>query len=103
QMDYMIKRRIIEDPKLTDEQPVLLLIVSEGGIPFFSHSFIEDKTFEDHLFGGFFTAINSFINEKFSEGLDRASFGKHTLLMDTISHLLCVMYMRGNHILLRSE
>jgi len=93
QMDYMIKRRIIEDPKLTDEQPIFLLIVSEGGIPFFSHSFIEDKAFEDHLFGGFFTAINSFINEKFSEGLDRASFGKHTLLMDSISpFLMCYIY-----------
>ncbi|MFW9783563.1 MAG: tetratricopeptide repeat protein, partial [Candidatus Heimdallarchaeota archaeon] len=93
QIDYIIKRRIIEDPKLTDEQPVLLLIVSEGGIPFFSHSFNKDKAFEDHLFGGFFTAINSFIHEMFSEGLDRASFGKHTLLMDSVSpFLMCYVY-----------
>ncbi|MFX1234259.1 MAG: tetratricopeptide repeat protein [Promethearchaeota archaeon] len=93
QMGYMIKNRLIENPELSDEEPLLLLIVSEGGIPFFSYSFIEDKTFEDHLFGGFFTTFNSFINEKFSEGLDRASFGKHTLLMDSISpFLMCYIY-----------
>lgn len=93
QMEHMIRKRRIEVPELSDEEPVLLLIVSEGGIPFFSQSFIEDKSFEDHLFGGFFTAINSFINEKFSEGLERASFGEHTLLMNSISpFLMCYVY-----------
>jgi len=89
----MIRRRELDVPELLDEEPVLLLIVSEGGTPLFSQSFIEDKAFEDHLFGGFFTAINSFINEKFSEGLDRAIFGEHTLLMDSISPLMiCYVY-----------
>ncbi|MFX0001633.1 MAG: tetratricopeptide repeat protein, partial [Candidatus Hermodarchaeota archaeon] len=93
QMEHMVKKRMIKAPELSDEEPVLLLIVSEGGTPFFSQSFIEDKSFEDHLFGGFFTAINSFINEKFSEGLDRASFGDHTLLMNTVSpFLMCYIY-----------
>ncbi|MFX0022529.1 MAG: tetratricopeptide repeat protein [Candidatus Hermodarchaeota archaeon] len=93
QMEHMIAKRKIEVPELLDEEPVLLLIVSEGGMPFFSQSFIEDKTFEDHLFGGFFTAINAFINEKFSEGLERASFGDHTLLMNSVSpFLMCYIY-----------
>ncbi|MFX0007583.1 MAG: hypothetical protein ACFFAV_12750, partial [Candidatus Hermodarchaeota archaeon] len=56
-------------------------------------SFTQDKTFEDHLFGGFFTAINTFINEIFSEGLDRVSFGEYTLLMNSISpFLMCYVY-----------
>ncbi len=93
QMDHMISKRKIEVPQLSDEEPVLLLIVSEGGIPFFSRSFMEDKSFEDHLFGGFFTAINAFINEKFSEGLERASFGDHTLIMNSVSpFLMCYVY-----------
>jgi len=93
QMQRMIKKRQIDVPELSDEEPVLLLIVSEGGIPFFSQSFIEDKAFEDHLFGGFFTTLNSFISDKFEEGLDRASFGKHTLLMNSITpFLLCYVY-----------
>jgi tetratricopeptide (TPR) repeat protein len=93
QMEHMLKKSVIDIPELSDEDPVLLLIISEGGVPFFSKSFIEDKAFEDHLFGGFFTAINSFINEKFAEGLDRASFGEHTLLMNSVSpFLLCYVY-----------
>jgi tetratricopeptide (TPR) repeat protein len=93
QIENMLRNRIIDAPELSDEEPVLLLIVSEGGMPFFTQSFIDDKAFEDHLFGGFFTAINSFINEEFSEGLDRASFGKHTLLMNSISpFLICYIY-----------
>ncbi|MFX1242656.1 MAG: tetratricopeptide repeat protein, partial [Promethearchaeota archaeon] len=93
QMDKMVRRRAIEIPELSDEEPVLLLIASEGGIPFFSQSFIKDKLFEDHLFGGFFTAINTFINEVFSEGLNRASFGEYTLLMNSLSpFLMCYVY-----------
>ena len=93
QMEKMVRRRAIEIPELSDEEPVLLLIVSEGGMPFFSQSFVEEKYFEEHLFGGFFTTINSFINEMFSEGLDRASFGNYTLLMNSISpFLMCYIY-----------
>lgn len=93
QIDNMIRRQLDEIPEVLDEEPILLLIISEGGVPFFSQSFIEDKDFEDYLFGGFFSAINSFINERFSEGLDRASFGNHTLLMESVSpFLLCYVY-----------
>jgi len=93
QMENMAKKRAIDVPDLSDEEPVHLLIVSEGGTPFFSQSFIEDESFEDDIFGSFFTAINSFINEKFSEGLDRASFGEYTLLMNSASpFLMCYVY-----------
>ena len=93
QMENMTKKRLYDVPELSDEEPVHLLIVSEGGTPFFSQSFIEDESFEDDIFGSFFTAINSFINEKFSEGLDRASFGEYTLLMNSASpFLMCYVY-----------
>jgi len=93
QMENMVRRRPLEISPLSNEEPVFLLIVSEGGKPIFSQSFEEDQSFEGYLFGGFFTAINSFISEKFSEGLDRASFGEHTLLMNSISpFLMCYVY-----------
>lgn len=95
QMENMIQKRVVEGPELSDEEPLLLLIVSEGGEPILSHSFIDDQSFEDYLFGSFFTAINSFINEKFSEGLDRASFGEHTLLMKSISPFLMFYVYKG--------
>ncbi len=93
QMDYMMNKRMIEVPELVDEDPILLLIISEGGVPLFTQYFIKDKIFKDHLLGGFFTAINSFVIEMFSDGLDRASFGDHTLLMKSIPpFLLCYVY-----------
>jgi tetratricopeptide (TPR) repeat protein len=95
QMENMIRKRAIEVPVPSNERPVFLLIVSEGGRPIFSQSFEEDQNFEDYLFGGFFTAINSFINEKFSEGLDRASFGEHTLLMNSVSPFFICYLFKG--------
>jgi len=95
QLENMVRKRLIEVPELSDEVPVFLLIVSEGGVPFFSQSFIEDKSFEDHLFGGFLTAINSFINEKFSKGLDRASFGEYTVILKPIPPFLVCYFFKG--------
>ena len=89
----MLKRRTIEVPNLLDEEPILLLIISKDGIPIFTQSFSKDKIFEAHVFGGFFTALNSFISNIFSEGLDRASFGEYTLLMkDFKPFLFCYIY-----------
>jgi tetratricopeptide (TPR) repeat protein len=95
QMENMIRKRVVEVPELLNEDPVLLLIVSEGGIPIFSQLFVKDPSFEDHLFGGFFTAINSFIREKFSEGLDRATFGEHTLLLNSVSPFMVCYVFKG--------
>jgi hypothetical protein len=65
----------------SSEEPVVLLIMNEGGIPIFSHVFSEDWSFENDLISGFLSAINSFSGELFSEGLDRAKFGEHTIVM----------------------
>ncbi|MFX1569593.1 MAG: tetratricopeptide repeat protein [Promethearchaeota archaeon] len=93
QMGLMVRKRVVVVPELSDEDPVLLLIVSEGGRPIFSQSFIKDQIIEDHLFGGFLSAIDSFVNEMFSEGLDRVSFGEHTLLMNSVSpFFMCYVY-----------
>jgi hypothetical protein len=95
QIELMVRKRVKESPELPDEEPVLLLIVLEGGTPFFSQFFIEDHSFKDHLFGGFLSAINSFMNEMFSEELDRASFGEYTLLMNSISPFMIFYIYKG--------
>ncbi|MFW9782838.1 MAG: hypothetical protein ACFFFB_11200, partial [Candidatus Heimdallarchaeota archaeon] len=95
QMENMIKRRIMEGSDFSDEQPVLLLIVSEGGTPLFSQSFIEHEDFEDHLIGGFLSAFNSFVDEIFSGELDRASFGEHTLLINSLTPFFMCYIFKG--------
>lgn len=95
QMGLMVQKRLLESPKLPDEDPVFILIVSEGGRPIFSQSFIKNQKFEDYLLGGFLSAINSFISEIFAEGLDRASFGEHTLLMSPLSPFIICYIFKG--------
>jgi len=95
QMENIVQKRVLESPKLSDEEPVLLIIISEGGVPMFSKIFVKDQVFEDHLFGGFVSAINSFVSEKFSEGLDRAIFGEYTLLMNSVSPFLTCYVFKG--------
>ncbi|MFX1490428.1 MAG: tetratricopeptide repeat protein, partial [Promethearchaeota archaeon] len=96
QMENIIRQRMIEKPKLSDENPVLLLIVSEGGIPLFSYSFKEEESIDSEIFSGFLTTIDYFINEMFSEGLDRAIFGEHTLLMKSIPPFFISYIFKGD-------
>ncbi|MFW9866713.1 MAG: tetratricopeptide repeat protein [Candidatus Thorarchaeota archaeon] len=93
---HMIRKQMVEDPKLLEEDPVLLLIISEGGIPLFSHSFIEQKSIDSEVFGGFLTTIDYFIKELFSEGLDRAIFGEHTLIMKSIPPFFISYIFKGD-------
>ncbi|MFX0000905.1 MAG: tetratricopeptide repeat protein [Candidatus Hodarchaeota archaeon] len=95
QMERMIRKREIIVPELTDEEPIVLLIISQGGRPVFSKSFAEEWAFEDHLFGGFLTAINSFSGEMFSEGLNRANFGEYTIIMNSLEPFLACYLFKG--------
>ncbi|MBY9010696.1 MAG: tetratricopeptide repeat protein [Candidatus Lokiarchaeota archaeon] len=93
QMENMVKNRMIAAPETSEENPVSVLIITEGGIPLLSHSFIEIKEFESHLFSGFLTTINYFMKETFSEDLDRFVFGKYTLLMKSVApFFICYVY-----------
>ncbi|MFX1326377.1 MAG: hypothetical protein ACFE8N_15615, partial [Promethearchaeota archaeon] len=96
QMARMVKKQAVKVPELSDEESVFLLIISEGGEPIFSQKFSEDRSFEDHLFGGFLTTIDYFIKETFSEGLDRAMFGDYTLLMKSIPPFFISYIFKGD-------
>ncbi len=96
QMENMVKRRMIDIPKIAEEEPVSIYIITEGGKALFSHSFIEDKSIESHLFGGFLTTIDYFIREMFSEGLDRAIFGDYILLMKSIPPFFISYIFKGD-------
>ena len=93
QMKSMIYRHVSQTSEIASEEPILLLITSEAGTPVFSKSFKEEFTFQDHLWGGFLTAFNTFSGEMLSEGLDRAKFGEYILIMKAVSpFLVCYLY-----------
>lgn len=92
-MDLMQGKREINVPKPVEEDPVLLLILTDGGVLIFSHSFAKEWSFDSELFGGFLSAFNSISDEVFSEGLDRVKFGQHTVLMEPLANFsVCYLY-----------
>ena len=92
-IEYLVESGTIEKPEVIDEQPVVLLIIGEGGILLFSYSFTDEWKFDEELFSGFLTAFNSISDEIFSEGLDRVKFGKHTVLVEPIkSYSVCYLF-----------
>jgi len=78
------EEKITPSPQLAIEQPVLLLIIAKGGVLIFSYPFTDDLKFDDEVISGFLTAFDSFSDELFSKGLDRAKFGDYSVVMDTI-------------------
>jgi hypothetical protein len=93
----------IEPPKIVDEQSMLILILTEGGVPLFSHPFSDEWKFDDDLFGGFLTAFNSISDEIFSEGLDRVKFGDHTVLMEPIENFSVCYLFKGQTYLAKQK
>ncbi|MFW9940742.1 MAG: tetratricopeptide repeat protein [Candidatus Thorarchaeota archaeon] len=94
-LDLMQGRRAVNAPNLIDEEPVLLLIITGGGILLFSYPFSDEIKINDELFGSFLSAITSFSDEFFSEGLDRAKFGQYTILMKEITDFSFCYVFKG--------
>ncbi|MFW9950909.1 MAG: tetratricopeptide repeat protein, partial [Candidatus Thorarchaeota archaeon] len=95
QIKMMIQKRRNEIPEVNVEIPVMILVISEGGIPTFTKLFTETFKVEDDLISSFLSAFNTFSGELFSEGLDRASFGEYTLIMRQISKFLVCYLFKG--------
>ncbi|MHA2038236.1 MAG: tetratricopeptide repeat protein [Promethearchaeota archaeon] len=92
-MNLMQGKREINAPKLVNEEPILLLILTNGGVLIFSHSFDDEWIFDSELFGGFLSAFNTISDEVFSEGLDRVKFGHHTVLIESVADFsVCYLY-----------
>ncbi|MHA1746557.1 MAG: tetratricopeptide repeat protein [Promethearchaeota archaeon] len=81
QLSTMLKQKPIEIPDTSSESPMVLLIMAKSGLPLYTKIFSKDWKFSEGLFSGFLSAFNNFSAQIFSEGLDRANFGKFTILM----------------------
>ncbi len=102
-MDIILESRPVKLPELIDEVPVLLLIIAEGGVPAFSNQFAEDWDIEDGFISNFLTAFNTFSEEVFSKGLDRAKFGEFTLVMDSIGNFTVCYLFKGQSYLAKQK
>jgi len=95
QITLMIQKRRVEVPEVIEEEPIMILVISEAGIPTFSKLFAESFLVEDELISSFLAAFNTFSGELFSEGLERASFGNYTLIMKPIVNFLVCYLFKG--------
>lgn len=92
-VDRMQGRLAVNPPELSDESPLLLLIISEGGVLTFSYPFVNEWNRNYELFGSFISAFSSISDQYFSEGLDRVKFGQHmALLRSNKPFLICYLF-----------
>lgn len=81
----------------TNEDPVLLLIIDEGGLPRFKKKFIFDDTIHENLIGSFLSAINSFGKQAFSSNLpfERMKHQDFSIVMKFKKPLLYCYIFKG--------
>ncbi|MFW9877341.1 MAG: hypothetical protein ACFFG0_29990 [Candidatus Thorarchaeota archaeon] len=93
---FLKARRVLENPDSIVEELMMLFILSEGGVMTFSYLFESRWEFDKEIFGSFLTAFNSFSDEFFSKGLDRAKFGEDMILMQSVdTFLICYLFKGG--------
>jgi len=102
-LDLIMQLGLTEAPELIDELPIMLLVISEGGIPAFSNSFTEEWSVDEDIISSFISAFNSFSEELFSKGLDRAKFGDNMLVLDSIGSLTVCYLFKGQSYLAKQR
>ncbi|MHA2251463.1 MAG: tetratricopeptide repeat protein [Candidatus Kariarchaeaceae archaeon] len=87
-----------EELRITEEIPVLLMILNDAGIIVYSKKFVEGAKLNDHLIGGFLTAINTFSSEAFSTtgSIERIKHNEFTLIMKPKDKLLFCYAFKEN-------
>jgi tetratricopeptide (TPR) repeat protein len=102
-IDRMQGKRSVKPLELIHEEPVLLLIIGEGGFPLFSNSFTKEWDFEGDLISGFLSAFDSFSGELFAKRLDRAKFGDYTILMQSVNPFSVCYLFKGQTYLAKQK
>jgi len=97
------EKRVVEPIELTPEEPVLLLIITEGGSLLFSNTFSDEFKIEEDIISGFLTAFNTFSSEIFSKGLDRAKFGENTIILQSVNSFLFCYLFKGQTYLAKQK
>jgi tetratricopeptide (TPR) repeat protein len=87
-------KQAIDPPDLVDEEPLLLMVMSRDGVPYFNYSFRENWD-SDWLFSSFMSAFETFSSELFSESIDRIKIGEHLILINPIETFFACYVVKG--------
>ncbi len=78
-----------------EEEPIVLILLYETGIPIYSKNFAVSQEIDDMLVAGFISAINNFIQDAFgvSGYIDRIKHKENTILIKHIESIfICYVY-----------
>jgi tetratricopeptide (TPR) repeat protein len=93
-LDRMQRKRAIELLEFDIEEPILLLIMDQSGVPYFNHSFGSDWDI-DGIFSSFMSAFNTFSSELFERLIDRIKIGDNTILINPVESFLVCYVIKG--------
>ncbi len=93
-LDHMMGKKMIEPPKLVEEDPILLIIMSKAGKAYFNHTFIKNWDHSD-LFSSFISAFNTFSSEIFAKSIDRIKIGENTIFIKPIEPFVACYVSKG--------
>jgi len=94
----MINRATFDLEEIENDAPVMLMILDENGIPFFSYQFGDEDQVNQILFSGFLTAINNIIQEVFSTkgSLKRIEHQNYLLIFRQIDNVIICYAFKGS-------
>ena len=93
-LDHLMGKKMMEPPELEEEDPIFLLIMSEGGSVFFHHTFIKNWDHRD-LFSSFISAFNTFSSEIFAKTIDRIKIGENTITIRPVEPFVACYVSKG--------
>lgn len=93
----MLRKKMLDIPEQPSEEPVMLLIIAAGGLTLYSKTFIEEAEIDEHLIGGFLSAVGSFGSEIFASAgvIERIMYEEYTLALKTFDSLTFCYAFRG--------
>ncbi|MFX1343897.1 MAG: tetratricopeptide repeat protein [Promethearchaeota archaeon] len=93
-LKHMMGKKMMEPPDMVEEDPILLIIMDEGGNAYLNHTF---KKHWDHsdLFSQFMSAFNSFSSEVFSKTIDRIKIGENIISVNPVEQFLACYVSKG--------
>jgi tetratricopeptide (TPR) repeat protein len=98
-LENMSEKRRIKIPELEPEYPVLLTIMSKTGYIIFTNPFSVEIPFDESRIGEFVSFFNSISSQMYSESLDRAKFGDHTIILRTLDSIsFCYLFEGESYI-----
>ncbi|MCE7746804.1 MAG: tetratricopeptide repeat protein [Candidatus Heimdallarchaeota archaeon] len=94
----MINRATFDLEEIENDAPVMLMILDDNGIPFFSYQFGDEDQVNQVIFSGFLTAINNIIQEVFStEGsLRRIEHQNYLLIFSQVDNVIICYAFKGS-------